>query len=64
MSGGGEEGRQHEGHRPPSDRLINRALGYVQLTLGMTLVEGGGGIRSMGSHVHCREELARLRMQI
>lgn len=64
LSGGGEEGRQHEGQRPPSDRLINRASGCVQLTLGMTLVEGGGGVGSMGSRVHCREELARLRMQI
>lgn len=64
LSGGEEEGREHEGQRPPSDRLINRALGCVQLTLGMTLVEGGGGVRSMGSHVPCREKLARLRMQI
>lgn len=62
LSGGGEEGRQHEGQRPPSDRLINRALGCMQLTLGMTLVEGGGGVRSMGSCVQCKEGLARLRM--
>lgn len=33
----------------------------MQLTLGMTLVEVGGGARSMGSCVHCREILARLR---
>uniref|UniRef100_A0A8C9QQX6 Tropomodulin 4 n=1 Tax=Spermophilus dauricus TaxID=99837 RepID=A0A8C9QQX6_SPEDA len=62
LSGGGEGGRQHEGQRPLSDRLINRALGCMQLTLGMTLVEGGGGIRSMGSCVHCREGMARLKM--
>lgn len=49
LSGGGEEGRQHEGQRPPSDRLINRAPGCMQLTLGMALVEGGGGGRSMGA---------------
>lgn len=61
MSGGGEEGRKHEGQKSPSDRLINRAPGCMQLTLGMTLVEGGGGVRSMGSCVHCREELPGLR---
>lgn len=49
LSGGGEEGRQHEGQRPPSDRLINRALGYVQLTLGMTLVEVGEGVEVWGA---------------
>ena len=62
MSGGGEESRKHEGQKPPSDRLINRAPGCMQLTLGMTFGEGGGGVRSVGSCVPCREELAGLRM--
>lgn len=51
MSRGRKEGRHHEGQRPLSDRLINRAPGCMQLTLGMTLVEGGGGFGSMGSCV-------------
>lgn len=61
LSGGGEESRKHEGQKPPSDRLINRAPGCMQLTLGMTFGEGGGGVRSVGSCVPCRE-LAGLRM--
>lgn len=51
MSRGRKEGRHHEGQRPPSDRLINRAPGCMQLTLGMTLIEGGGGGGSMESCV-------------
>lgn len=50
--------------RPLSDRLINRAPGWMQLTLGKSLREGGGGARSMGSHVPCREGVASLRSRL
>lgn len=49
MNGGGEESRKHEGQKPPSDRLINRAPGCMQLTLGMTVGEGGGGLEVWGA---------------
>lgn len=39
----------HEGQRPPSDRLINRAPGCMQLTLGMTLAEVGEGSEVWGA---------------
>ena len=49
LSGGGEESRKHEGQKPPSDRLINRAPGCMQLTLGMTVGESGGGLEVWGA---------------
>lgn len=43
LNGDGKGGRQREGQRPFSDRLINRAPDYVQLTLGVTWWPVGEG---------------------